>query len=103
MSVKSAQLPRQLAREEESELWEEMKEAGVGGIFEKSGEEVAKITLYRLFLNSFSFKRKCRSDSFLSHCAFSSRLVDLIDIIEAVGGSIDEMDKTVILEANPYN
>ena len=74
----------------------------MGGIFEKSGEEVAKITLYRLFLNSFSFKRECRSDSFfLSHCAFSSRLVDLIDIIEAVGGSIDEMDKTVILEANP--
>ena len=58
-------MPRQLAREEESELWEEMKEAGVGGIFEKSGEEVAKITLYRLFLNSFSFKRKCSALCFL--------------------------------------
>ena len=63
-------MPRQLAREEESELWEEMKEAGVGGIFEKSGEEVAKITLYRLFLNSFSFKRKCRSDSFFVALCF---------------------------------
>ena len=39
---------RRLVREDESELWEEMKEAGVGGIFSKGGEEFSEITLYRL-------------------------------------------------------
>ena len=41
-------MTRQLAREEESELWEEMKEAGVGGIFSRGGKEVSEITFYRL-------------------------------------------------------
>ena len=39
---------RQLAREDESELWEEMKKAGVEGIFSRRGDEVSEITLYRL-------------------------------------------------------
>ena len=38
---------RQLVRKDELELWEEMKKAGVGGIFSRSGDEVSEITLYR--------------------------------------------------------
>ena len=38
---------RQLARGEDTELWEEMKASGMGGIFSK-GEEVSEITFYRL-------------------------------------------------------
>ena len=38
---------RQLVKEEEPKLWEEMKEAGVGGIFSKGGGEVTEVTCYR--------------------------------------------------------
>jgi len=63
---------RRLVREEESDLWKEMKEAGVGGIFSRGGEEVSEITLYRL--------------------------VDLMEILEVVGGTLDEKDRASILE-----
>jgi len=63
---------RQLCKEEEPELWEEMKEEGVLGIFSKAGKEVAEITFFRL--------------------------VDLMDIMEAVGGCIADEDRDVILE-----
>ena len=45
---------RQLARGEDSELWEEMKESGMGGIFSK-GEEVSEITFYRLVWQYFAW------------------------------------------------
>ena len=46
-------ISRLLVKEEESELWEEMKEAGVGGIFSKGGGEVAEVTCYRFVWFTF--------------------------------------------------
>ena len=47
MNVQDDMFRRQLCKEEEPELWEEMKEEGVLGIFSKAGKEVAEITFFR--------------------------------------------------------
>ena len=47
MNVRNDMFRRQLCKEEEPELWEEMKEEGVLGIFSKAGKEVAEITFFR--------------------------------------------------------
>ena len=47
MNVRDDMFRRQLCKEEEPELWEEMKEEGVLGIFSKAGKEVAEITFFR--------------------------------------------------------
>ena len=47
MNVPDDMFRRQLCKEEEPELWEEMKEEGVLGIFSKAGKEVAEITFFR--------------------------------------------------------
>ena len=47
MNVRDDMFRRQLCKEEEPELWEEMKEEGVLGTFSKAGKEVAEITFFR--------------------------------------------------------
>ena len=47
MNVRDDMFRRQLCKEEEPELWEEMKEEGVLGIFSKAGKEVAEISFFR--------------------------------------------------------
>ena len=47
MNIRDDMFRRQLCKEEEPELWEEMKEEGVLGIFSKAGKEVAEITFFR--------------------------------------------------------